>query len=220
MASPRSWEVLRQIEELEAEAAYWARHERELTRKERRQLSRGEIGLIVRPVEPGWGVGERLEVARNLTIEVTEVRWSRGSYRTTFSVQDFRPLFVRRAVPVFDPPALDEYGEPVPPKPGAIAAARLDGNYTRDASRGVQGAGEAVDLETQEKISAEGLRNYNLIHHAELAKREIRTVTANLKRLRGEALKKNIDITPEVERIKAEVAALQRKVSADPRISQ
>jgi hypothetical protein len=219
MASPRSLEVLAVLAEREREAAFWDRHDKVLTREEKRRLAKGEAGLIARPVEPGWQVGERLQVARNLTIEVTGVRWSREHYLTTFSVQDFRPLFVRRAVPVFDPPALDEHGEPLPPNEKAIAEARLDGNYTRDAARGVRGAGEAVDLETQERISAEGLRNYNLVHQAEVAKREIRALTATLKRVRGEALKKGIDITPEVERIKAEVAALQSKVARDPRNS-
>jgi hypothetical protein len=217
MASLRSRAVLLHIAERETEARYWSRHERTLTREERRRLGRGELGLVKRPVEPGWEVGDRLEVARNLSIEVQAIRWSHDSYLTTFSVRDFRPLFVRRAVPVFDPPALDEHGEPLPPSARAIADARVDGNYTRDASRGVDGAGEAVDLETQERISAEGLHNYNLVHHAEVAKREIRTLTATMKRARGEALKKGIDITPEVERIKAEVAALLQKVAADPR---
>lgn len=219
MASPRSLEVLAVLAEREREAAYWSRHSDALTRDEKRKIARGEVGLLARPVEPDWKVGDRLPVARNLTIEVTAVRWRRDKYLTTFSVQDFRPLFVRRAVPVFDPPALDEHGEPVPPTEKAISDARLDGNYTRDAARGVSGAGEAVDLETQERITAEGLRNYNLVHQAEVAKREIRSLTATLKRVRGEALKKGIDITPEVERIKAEVAALNRKVSQNPRQS-
>jgi hypothetical protein len=219
MASPRSLEVLAAIAKGELEAAYWERHADSLTKPEKRRIAKGEAGVVVRPVEPGWKVGDKLPVARNLTIEVTGVRWRRDGYLTTFSIQDFRPLFVRRAVPVFDPPALDEYGDPLPPNEKAIADARLDGNYTRDAGRGVPGAGEAVDLETQEKISAEGLRNYNLVHQAEVAKREIRSLTATLKRVRGEALKKGIDITPEVERIKAEVAALKSKVEKDPRHS-
>jgi len=219
MASPRSLEVLAVLAEREREAVFWGRHDKILTREEKRRLAKGEVGLIVRPVEPGWKVGERLQVARNLTIEVAGVRWSRERYLTTFSVQDFRPLFVRRAVPVFDPPALDEHGEPLPPNEKAIADARLDGSYTRDAARGVSGAGEAVDLETQERITAEGLRNYNLVHQAEVAKREIRSLTATLKRVRGEALKKGIDITPEVERIKAEVAGLQKKVAQNPHTS-
>jgi len=219
MASPRSLEVLRVLAEREREATFWARHSNSLTREERRKLAKGEVGQLVRPLEPDWKVGDRLSAARNLTIEVTAVRWRRDSYLTTFSVQDFRPLFVRRAVPVFDPPALDENGDPLPPTEQAISDARLDGNYTRDAGRGVPGAGEAVDLETQERITTEGLRNYNLVHQAEVAKREIRSLTATMKRVRGEALKKGIDITPEVERIKAEVAALQRKVSQDPRHS-
>lgn len=219
MASPRSLEVLAVLARREREAVFWERHAKVLTREEKRRIAKGEAGLLVRPLEPGWKAGDRLPVAQNLTIEVTGVRWSRQSYLTTFSVQDFRPLFVRRAVPVFDPPALDEHGEPIPPTELAIAEARIDGNYTRDAGRGVSGAGEAVDPETQERITAEGLRNYNLVHRAEVAKREIRSLTATLKRARGEALKKNIDITPEVERIKAEVAALQRKVAQDPRHS-
>lgn len=219
MASPRSLEVLGEIAQKEREARFWEKHLDRLTPWERRRLSRGELGLIARPVEPVWKVGDRIEVARNLSIEVTEVRWRRDGYATTFRVRDFRPLFVRRAVPVFEPPALDEYGDPIPPSERAVADARLDGSYTRDASRGVPGAGEAVDLETQERISAEGLRNYNLVHAAEVAKREIRTLTASLKRVRGEALKKGIDITPEVTRIKAEVAALQKKVERDPRHS-
>lgn len=219
MASPRSLEVLAVLARREAEAVFWSRHSNSLTREERRKISKGEAGLLARPVEPGWKVGDRLQVARNLTIEVTGVRWRRDSYLTTFSVQDFRPLFVRRAVPVFEAPALDEHGDPIPPSERAIAEARVEGSYTRDAGRGVPGAGEAVDLETQEKISAEGLRNYNLVHQAEVAKREIRSLTATLKRVRGEALKKGIDITPEVERIKAEVAALKRKVEQDPRHS-
>lgn len=219
MASPRSLAVLAAIAEGERQADFWAHHGRSLTREEKRRISRGEIGLLIRPLEPEWKAGDRLQVARNLTIEVTGVRWRRDGYLTTFSVQDFRPLFVRRAVPVFDPPALDEHGDPIPPTEGAISEARLDGNYTRHAARGVAGAGEAVDLEAQERITAEGLRNYNLVHQAEVAKREIRSLTATLKRVRGEALKKGIDITPEVERIKAEVAALQRKVAQDPRHS-
>jgi hypothetical protein len=219
MPSPRSLEVLAVLSRREREADFWLRHADALTREERRKIAKGEIGLLVRPVEPSWTAGDRLEVARNLTIEVTAVRWKRDGYVTTFSVQDFRPLFVRRAVPVFDPPALDEHGDPLPPTEKAIADARVDGNYTRDAGRAVPGAGEAVDIETQERITAEGLRNYNLVHSAELAKREIRSLTATLKRVRGEALKKGIDITPDVERIKAEVAALQQKVAADPRHS-
>ncbi|HEV2791773.1 MAG TPA: hypothetical protein VGV69_10780 [Solirubrobacterales bacterium] len=219
MASPRSLEVLAALAAGEREAEFWEKHAEALTREERRRIAKGEAGVLARPLEPGWKVGDRLPVARNLTIEVTGVRWRRESYLTTFSVQDFRPLFVRRAVPVFDPPALDEHGEPIPPNEKAIADARLDGNYTRDAARGVAGAGEAVDLETQERISREGLRNYNLVHQAEVAKREIRSLTATLKRVRGEALKKGIDITPEVERIKAEVAALKSKVEKNPRHS-
>ena len=217
MPSRRSLEVLAVLAKREREAEFWLRHTDALTREEKRKIAKGEIGLLVRPVEPAWAPGDRLTVARNLTIEVSAVRWKRDSYLTTFSVQDFRPLFVRRAVPVFDPPALDEHGDPIPPTEKAIADARVDGNYTRDAGRGVTGAGEAVDMETQERITAEGLRNYNLVHSAEVAKREVRSLTATLKRVRGEALKKGIDITPEVERIKAEVAALQRKVAADPR---
>lgn len=217
MPSVRSLEVLAAIADREGEAAFWSRYTGSLTREERRRIAKGDAGLLVRPLEPEWKVGDRLQVARNLTIEVTGVRWRRDSYLTTFSVQDFRPLFVRRAVPVFEPPALDENGDPVPPSERAIADARLEGSYTRDAGRGVAGAGEAVDLDTQERITSEGLRNYNLVHQAEVAKREIRSLTAALKRVRGEALKKGIDITPEVERIKAEVAALQRKVGQNPR---
>lgn len=142
-----SVEILRFIEEQEQT---WLPYEACLTPEERQWVAGGHVASINRPFVPGWTVDDWLEVASNLQIQVTDVRWSRGLCRTAFRIQDFRVNLVRRVPQIHDPPRLDEHGTPVAHSREAIEDARIDGNYTAAEALAVTDCGEApTDAELQ-----------------------------------------------------------------------
>lgn len=122
--------VVEHITRGEKEVEFWLRYAEKLTADERYRLLRGDYSSLVRPFEPEWPAGEWLKVGSNLWIKPEPPAWRRGHYRIPFSVKDWRPRLPRRVPQVFDPPELDEFGEPKKPTPAAIKEARLDGSYT------------------------------------------------------------------------------------------
>jgi hypothetical protein len=84
--------------------------------------------------------------------------------------------------------------------------------YTSNARDALPDEPEAVDAETQEAINKQNLHHYNVVHAADLAKREARTIAAQLREARAIAIKKGIDISPDVEALKDQIAELQEKV--------
>jgi hypothetical protein len=84
--------------------------------------------------------------------------------------------------------------------------------YTSNNRDALPDEPEAVDTETQEAITEQGLHHYNIVHAADVAKREVRTITAQLQEARAIAIKKGIDISPDVEALKKQVADLQERV--------
>lgn len=84
--------------------------------------------------------------------------------------------------------------------------------YTNRRRDGLPDEPPAVDEETQERITENSLHTYNLVHAEQLAKRDIRSLGEKLQRARADAAKKGIDISPDVERIKAEVEQLRQKI--------
>jgi hypothetical protein len=206
-----SWPGRRCLEHLdrgEREVAYWQRHARKLTAEERRRISHGDYSSIVRPLPPEWVVGAWLAVAADLEIRPEEPLWRRGSYRIPFGVRDFRVRLLRRA-PRMAEAQLDSEGRPLEPGPTAVAAARLDGSYTRSYRDAVPDAGDAVDDETLERFAREAgklgeLRE--LIEHPQrvFARDELRKRN-KLRKLQREARAKGIDITPELDRAIREI---------------
>jgi hypothetical protein len=139
-------EVLRFID---AQERAWTPWLDRLTPEERSWITTSSVGLIKRPFLPSWRVGEWLEVASNLRIQVTEIRWRRDGYITLFRVQDFRPNFVRRVPQMFEPPEVDEYGSPIAPTKEAIEEARLKGSYTASHALAVPDCDEAPTDDAQ-----------------------------------------------------------------------
>jgi hypothetical protein len=147
------WTALRVIVEREREIERWQRYARRLTPEERRRIASGDDSPIIRPLEPEWKEGDWLKAASNLRIRVAGVRWRRSQYRTSFDVQDFRARLPRRVPQMFEPPDLDEHGNPIDPDDAAIEQARLEGNYTAAAALAVPSVGEAVPIDYERVIN-------------------------------------------------------------------
>ncbi len=209
----RHWDVVLDFARLEAELAYWLKYGDRLTHEERKAILHREISAVVRPIEPMWGEGDRLQVASGFDIIVTSIRERGGVYRTRYSKEDFRPNLLRRSVPVNDSPAFDVYGEPIAPSPAAIKAARIDGGYTQSHALTVPDSAEEVDIDTQEKFAGMGVVNYRIVHASRVAKQEIKTVAQKLRRVQGEADRKGVDITPDLVEVRQRIEDIEDRVS-------
>lgn len=141
----RGWSFIRELDRLYDDAEFWERYADRLHPDEAAAIAEGDIGILKRPVEPTWTAGEWLEVRSNLWMRPHKPKFTHRGWRITFDLRDFRTHLVRRVPPMFDPPELDSYGEPIPPRAGAIMRARLDGSYTASHELAVPEDDEAPD---------------------------------------------------------------------------
>lgn len=146
-------EVIEHIDRLEDDAVFWERWMDRLHPDEKAALAYGEIGIIKRPVEPTWAVGEWMEVASNLWLRPHRPKYTHRGWRITFDLRDFRVNLVRRVPTMFEPPELDSQGYPVAHDKDAIEHARIDGNYTAAHALSVEGADESMDEFTQRRLT-------------------------------------------------------------------
>lgn len=204
--------AIRAIEAGEKEIAFWGRYEERLTREERQRIAADDYRPIVRPLEPGWKRGQELKAASNLTLIVEGVRWRRDSYRTAYSVRDFRPRFPRRVPSMYEPPELNDDGNPIPPSAAAIEAARLDGSYTASHSLSVPTSGEAVGDDVQNEFAMAARNRFaeekNLERTEEHARRDAKRVAQGIRELAIAAARSGADPT-------LVLASYARKVEED-----
>lgn len=191
--------AIRAIEAGEKEVAFWRRYKDRLTREERQRIGADDYRPIVRPLEPAWKPGQELKAASNLTLTVEAVRWTRDCYRTSFSVRDFRPRFPRRVPQMYEPPELNEQGDPVAPSATAIEAARLDGSYTASHALSVPSSGEAVGDDHQNEWAMSSRTRFaeqkNAERSEERGRRDARRVAQGIRELAILAARSGADPT-------------------------
>lgn len=155
-------DVVRELDRLEDDARFWARWTDRLHPDEARAIANGDIGVIKRPIEPEWPVGEWLKVASNLWIKPAKARYypRPRSWRITFDMRDFRVHLVKRVPQMFEPPELDDFGVPIEHDPEAVERARLDGSYTAAAELAVPEDDESIDDFTARRLSEESRRRW------------------------------------------------------------
>lgn len=71
---------------------WWLRYADRLTQQERDRIRKGDVGPIVRPLEPSWRPGDWLAAGPKLSVRVDAVRFARrDTYKTTIGqVVDYR----------------------------------------------------------------------------------------------------------------------------------
>lgn len=71
---------------------------------------------------------------------------------------------------------------------------------------------EPVDGQALEDIQARARANFSVIHAEQEARREMKSLRAKLAEAQARALKKGVDITPEVARLHDQVDEMRRKL--------
>lgn len=71
---------------------WWLRYADRLTKQERDRIRGGDVGPIVRPLEPAWRPGQWLEAGPKLSVRIEAVRFARrDTYKTVIGqVVDYR----------------------------------------------------------------------------------------------------------------------------------
>jgi hypothetical protein len=141
----------------EEEIAYWEAHATTLTKEERSNLANARSTSSLRPIKPEWEIGERIEVATNVTAEVLEVVESFRGWGTVFKVSDFRPWYMKQVVGGSRQPRSDEQGYAAPVNKAEEEAARIDGNYTRSRHLAVPDTedSDVMDDKLHQRLHAE-----------------------------------------------------------------
>lgn len=86
------------------------------------------------------------------------------------------------------------------------------GDYTNDPGAAVPGEPEVVEAEVAEHYSAEARARFNVTHADEQLRRERRTLKRQLEQAHARAASRGIDITPEIERVRAAVASIENRL--------
>lgn len=184
----------------------WAPFAYALTHEEASRVSHGDYSQLRRPFEPEWKVGELVNVASNLWIRPARAKFFPTGHRISFSVQDFRPTFVRRVPAIHEPPVVDDMGFPIPHDNAAIAAATVDGNYTAAHELAVPEDDEALDVETARKYSRAATQRFANLRSHENRQRQVAQLSGKLKSLQKRAESSGVDLTEQIDAIEAALA--------------
>lgn len=204
----RGWALVIQLERDLLLADFWSQRSSSLALDERQRIAHGDYTPLWRPEPPSWSAGEWLKVAANLWIVPHPARARKApgrGYSISFDrVRDFRARFLRRVPQMFDPPKLDERGFSIPPTATAIEAARLDGNYTSSRMLAIperrREEAEAVPDDYQNVLGMNA-RQRQAEHEkseraVDLAKRDLRSITAQIRETAVEMARMGIDPNP------------------------
>lgn len=196
-----------------------------LTRYERTAILRGDRPALIWPgdqecpVEPG----DEIRVASEVSVVVHRIRRNDKNDHMVlprdYVLRDFRPRLLRRVPPVFDPPQVNESGDPIPPTADAIADARLEGSYTTSSARGIADAGEGVGDETLREFDVKARAAFAEEQTTEQAlratERSSKQLANKLRRLQAEATRYGVDLSPQlVEMVRIAQREIAKKRAA------
>ncbi|HYH54007.1 MAG TPA: hypothetical protein VD761_07735 [Solirubrobacterales bacterium] len=184
---------------------YWDHFAEKLTRRERRDLSRGRIVAVVRPFEPAWEKGDRLPITDKITAIVEAVKEIDDGYRTTVVIEDFRSFYLKPIVSGSSKPKSDEHGFGVPVDPTTEEQARLDGAYTQ--SEDTFDAGDVLEDKLHSRLHREAAMKNAMAQ----SKGRVRASRFRLEERLNEARKKHQRST---------VKVLERKLKAAEKHAQ
>lgn len=145
-------------------------------------------------------VGQEFPLTSNVSILVNRITKTKGGdHRCRYAVIDMRATLPRRTPPMFEPPETDEFGYPIKPTPGAIAAATIDGNYCQGNSQAVPDVGEEVGIEYQRvlgtKSRAKTIARNKEEQPVEEAGKDLERLNSETKELAKRAIKMGLDPT-------------------------
>jgi hypothetical protein len=196
----RGWAFIRELDQLFDEADFWEKWASRLNPEERKGIVQGDSGVIRRPVEPEWPALEWMQLASNFWIKPHRPKFTHKGWRITFDIRDFRVRMPRRVPQMFEPPELDSFGDPIPPTPDAIESARLEGNYTSSAELAVPDVGESVPDDYQNGLVIQAKERFashrEKAQAEELAKRDLRSVTAQIRETAIQMARNGLDPNP------------------------
>lgn len=187
-----------------AEEEYWAYFAHTLTREERRDLARGRVVAIVRPVEPEWKKGEVLHLTKKLSARVDSITRTLKGWRTEVVIEDFRSFFMKGTVGGSSVPTTDDEGFAAEPTSDEIERARLDGAYTQTEEQAVPEGGEVLEDRLHRRLHQEAAMKRAMAMSAG----KVRTDRLYLEHRLNDARKKHQRST---------VKVLERKVKAAKR---
>lgn len=203
---PTGRSVIAMIDHREAEIEYWEAHSTCLSREEKRALLNGKSSLL-RPIPPGWKVGDVIEVTNNVTAEVLEIDGGYRGYGIVLKVADFRPWYMKRIVGGSRKPKTDEQGYAAPVDKREEESARIDGSYTRSRALAVPDEEDAdvMDDKIHQRLHAEASMKQAMAG----SQNRRRTTLMELEQKRLDALKNHRRST--VRHLDRRIASLKSK---------
>jgi len=200
------------------EVERWEPFMAKLTPWEAGAIAAGTLDRINRPLEPEWATakdGEEagwIKVRANFWIQPHPARKTNKGYGIWFNVRDWRSRLIRRVPPMFEPPEMDDYGEPIPPTLEAIERARQSGSYTTSNRDAVTDAGDAVDDADQTRfIEAAQMHRAQASNLAQL-RRERYELDQRLRRAQADAMIRGVDISSPLRVIERQLEKIERRI--------
>lgn len=173
-----------------------------ITAKFRERVLAGERPGLVLPGDEDCPleVGQEFALTPNVSILVNRITKTKGGdHRCRYAVIDMRATLPRRTPPMFEPPETDEFGYPIKPTPGAIAAATIDGNYCQGNGQAVPDVGEEVGIEYQRvlgtKSRAKTVARNKEAQPVQEAEKDLERLGSETRELAKRAIKMGLDPT-------------------------